>query len=63
MVNYFVSYHYVSRFGSGFGRVCIQRPLLQPITGISDIEKIEKTLIEKNNFDQVIIINWQKFEV
>jgi hypothetical protein len=58
MVNYFVSYHYVSRFGSGFGRVCIQRPLLQPITGIS-----EKTLIEKNNFDQVIIINWQKFEV
>jgi hypothetical protein len=62
MINYFVAYHYINKFGSGFGRMSIQRELLRPITSLSDIENIENTLIEKNKFDEVTIINWQKFE-
>jgi hypothetical protein len=61
-MKYFISYHYKSRFGSGFGRVWIQRESSRPIASIDDVEDIEKSLIKKNNFDSVTIINWQKFD-
>jgi hypothetical protein len=59
MINYFVSYHYASRFGNGFGHCCLQRK--KPI-GPNDIESIEETLKTKNKFDEITIINWQRFE-
>ena len=54
---YFVSYHTMSAEGNGLGNAEVE--ISAPISRAADITMIADYLKEKNNWDGVVILNYQ----
>ena len=54
---YFVSYHAIDAKGNGFGNAEVE--ITVRIRGADDINRIAEDLKEKNNWDGVVILNYQ----
>ena len=54
---YFVSYHVMSAEGNGLGNAEVETAVL--IRSTNDISRIADDLKEKNNWDGVVILNYQ----
>ena len=54
---YFVSYHVIDAKGNGFGNAEVE--ITVRIRGVDDINRIADDLKEKNNWDGVVILNYQ----
>ena len=60
MINYFVSYNFVSEQEIGFGSANLSRN--EKIKNGDDIKVIEEMIREKNNFKGVVLMYWRLFE-
>lgn len=59
-IDYFVSYQFNSRNGSGFGNCSVVRDI--PIRSASDIQELQDSIARKTGNNGVVILFWREFE-
>ena len=60
MNKYFISYFYKNNLNFGFGNS--EFNVLEGILDFDDIDQISEIIKEKENFEEVVILNYKKLE-
>jgi hypothetical protein len=60
---YFVSYHFITDGGAGFGHMDVPRS--EPLTCIQDVQKMTVDMMSKIDapVKALVVLNWRRYEV